>query len=118
MLTDCTRRVNIPKEPRPIPPTAWRMRYLIFVSLFTLVFNAAALAADPTFWSDVHPVLRKHCTVCHSEKNRNEPDVSAGLALDSLDGIKKGAKKPIVVSGKATESPLIAILRHPNLRDV
>jgi WD40 repeat protein len=89
------------------------MRYFTLVSFFTLALNSAAAAADPTYWSDIRPVLRKHCTVCHSEKNRNEPDVSAGLALDSLDGIKKGTKKPVVVAGKASESPLIAILRHP-----
>ena len=74
---------------------------------------SAATAAEPTYWQDVRPILRKHCTVCHSQKNLAEPDVSAGLALDSLDAIKKGGKKPVVELGKGGDSQLIAILRHP-----
>jgi hypothetical protein len=88
------------------------IRILIsFLALFAVA--SAGRAADPTYWQDVRPILRKHCTVCHSQKNLNEPDVSGGLALDSLEAIRKGSKRPVVVSGKAAQSLLITILRHP-----
>src|SRR5581483_8007893 len=48
-------------------------------------------ASDPTYWQDVRPVLRKHCTVCHRESKRSEPEVSAGLALDSPAGVRRGS---------------------------
>jgi len=81
--------------------------------LCAFAFASVAGAADPTYWQDVRPIFRKHCTVCHSQKNLAEPDVSAGLALDSLEAIRKGAKRPVVVPGKAADSQLAAILRHP-----
>ena len=84
-----------------------------FKSLAILLVPVCASAAEPTYWQDVRPILRKQCTVCHSQKNLAEPDVSAGLALDSLDAIKKGGKKPMVAGGKSGDSQLIAILRHP-----
>lgn len=83
------------------------------VAIGALALATAAAAADPTYWQDARPILRKHCTVCHSEKNLREPDVSGGLALDSLDGIKKGKKNPIAIAGKASESLMITVLRHP-----
>src|SRR5262245_20562431 len=86
---------------------------LLITAAFALVSTALSQAADPTYWQDVRPILRKHCTVCHSEKNLKETDVSAGLALDSLEAVKKGGKKPVIVTGKGTDSPMIAILRHP-----
>ena len=64
-------------------------------------------AAEPTYWQDVRPLLRKHCTVCHSVRTIKEMDVSAGLALDSYAAITKDPKNPIVVRGKAAESELI-----------
>jgi WD40 repeat protein len=84
----------------------------LLVAVSALALAVAGKAAEPTYWQDVRPVLRKHCTVCHSEKNLKEPDVSGGLALDSLDGIKKGKKKPVAIVGKASESLMITILRH------
>jgi DNA-binding beta-propeller fold protein YncE len=79
--------------------------------LYALAFGSVAPAADPTYWQDVRPIIRKHCTVCHSQKNLAEPDVSAGLALDSLEAIRKGGKRPVIVPGKSSESKLIAALR-------
>ncbi|MSR55339.1 MAG: hypothetical protein EXS09_18950 [Gemmataceae bacterium] len=83
---------------------------VLFVAFFAASFSQAA---EPTYWQDIRPVVRKHCTICHSEKNLKELDVSGGLALDSLEAIKKGGKKPVAKSGKASESEMIAILRHP-----
>ena len=47
-------------------------------------FEASSLfaqAPDPTYWKDIRPVLRKHCTVCHSAKNLKNLDVSGGLGV-------------------------------------
>src|SRR5207247_10681413 len=49
----------------------------------------------------------------HSHEDLAEPDVSAGLALDSLEAIRKGGKRPVIIPGKSSESQLVAILRHP-----
>src|SRR5262245_41685209 len=75
----------------PIPPG---------VALLVLATATTTSGADPTYWLDVRPVLRKHCTVCHSQKNVKEPDVSGELALDSLDGIKTGGKTPVATAGQ------------------
>jgi WD40 repeat protein len=72
-------------------------------------------AAEPTYWADVRPVLRKNCTVCHSVRTLKEPDVSGGLALDSYAAILKGAKKPVIVPGKPDDSEL---LRRLHVKDV
>lgn len=88
-------------------PATW----LCAISLAALA--GTARAADPTYWQDVRPVLRKHCTVCHSEKNLKEADVSGGLALDTLEAVRKGGKRPVAVPGKAAESKMIQLLRHP-----
>src|SRR5262249_48928846 len=84
---------------------------LIFAFSVSLCLCGSSSAA-PTYWQDVRPVLRKHCTVCHSAKNLEKLDVSGGLALDSLEGIKKGGEIKVVTPGKASESRLIGILRH------
>jgi sugar lactone lactonase YvrE len=67
-------------------------------------------AADPTYWQDVRPVLRKHCTVCHSAKHLNEVDVSFGLALDTYAATLKGSKVPVVVKGQPDQSLLVTLL--------
>src|SRR5262249_36108725 len=77
-----------------------------FVSFVFFVVNSSS-AAEPTYWQDVRPVLRKYCTVCHSVRTIKEVDVSAGLALDSYAAITKDPKKSIVLRGKAAESELI-----------
>ncbi|MBL8865008.1 MAG: hypothetical protein JNK93_05555 [Planctomycetia bacterium] len=74
-----------------------------------LVSNSAA--ADPTYWADVRPILRKHCTVCHNERKLDEPDVSGGLALNTPELIKKGGKVPVLKVGKPDESLLITLLK-------
>lgn len=88
------------------------MRLIIGLAVCGM-FVGSATAAEPTYWQDVRPLLRKHCTVCHSEKTLSEPDVSAGLALDTLEAILKGGSTPIVKKSKGEESLLVTILRHP-----
>lgn len=84
------------------------------LALFTVLTPTAALAADgPTYWQDVRPILRKHCTVCHSERKLADVDVSAGLALDKPEHIRKGGKDgkvTVLVPGKPDESSLVTLL--------
>lgn len=79
-------------------------------SLLLVLFASQTFAADPTYWGDVRPILRKHCTVCHNERKLDEPDVSAGLALNTPELIRKGGKVPVLKAGKPDESLLITIL--------
>jgi hypothetical protein len=92
----------------------------LLASLGTLcVLCGQAPAADPTYWRDVRPILRKHCTVCHSERKLSEPDVSAGLALDRPENVRKGSKGgkvPVLVAGKPDESPVVTLLRSKDKR--
>jgi hypothetical protein len=84
-------------------------RRLPFLSLLLLAAPAAP-AAEPTYWQDVRPALRKHCTVCHAAKNLDEFDLSGGIALDSYEAILKGQKKPLFEVGKSGDSRLIRAL--------
>jgi WD40 repeat protein len=84
-----------------------------FVCFVSFVVNSSP-AAEPTYWADVRPLLRRNCTVCHSVRTLKEPDVSGGLALDSYAAVLKGAKAAVVVPGKPDDSEL---LRRLHLKD-
>ena len=88
------------------------LRFLISLGVLTLI-QGQSHAADPTYWQDVRPILRKHCTVCHSERKLAELDVSAGLALDKPELLRKGSKGgkvPVLVPGKPDESLIVSLL--------
>jgi WD40 repeat protein len=72
-----------------------------------LALATAASAAEPTYWQDVRPVLRKCCTACHNAKHKADRDVSGGLALDSYAAVLKGASEPVIRVGKSADSALI-----------
>jgi hypothetical protein len=80
-------------------------RLLLFLTLATLAAPTARAAA-PTYWQDVRPLLRKHCTGCHSARNLADRDVSGGLALDTFDALR-GGKRPPVRPGDSAGSPLV-----------
>jgi DNA-binding beta-propeller fold protein YncE len=84
----------------------------ISASLLVLLAASAAPAADPTYWQDVRPILRKHCTVCHNPRNRAEVEVSGGLVLDTYQAVLAWKEKKIdlVKPGKSGDSPLYKIL--------
>ncbi len=90
-------------------------RYSLFLLLLLLLASNVG-AADPTYWADVRPILRKHCTVCHNERKLDEPDVSGGLALNTPELIKKGGKVPVLKVGKPDESLLITLLSTKDLK--
>jgi WD40 repeat protein len=88
------------------------MKHSFLLSLCLLCFiGSESIAADPTYWSDVRPILRKHCTVCHSERKLSEIELSAGLALDKPENILKGSKaNKVLVPGKPDESLIVTLL--------
>src|SRR5947209_12730829 len=88
------------------------MKHCLFLAaqvalLLSCVPASAEPPADPTYWEDIRPILRKNCTVCHSTKNLKELDVSGGLALDSYAAIRKGTKHPVLSPGKSGDSILV-----------
>ena len=87
----------------------WRVIRLFSVSLCVLCVSVAnGFAAEPTYWQDVRPVLRKHCTVCHKASKVADRDVSGGLALDSPEAIRRG--DGVVVAGKPGDSLLMKLV--------
>src|SRR3954470_4597098 len=100
-----------------LPFGARNRRFLmtrILVSLCALgALGGESIGADPTYWQDVRPILRKHCTVCHSERKLAELDVSAGLALDTPELIAKGSnnvKQRVHDAKKPVYSLIVALL--------
>src|SRR4051794_25069692 len=56
----------------------------------------------PTYERDIRPLLARRCTVCHNAKKLADPDISAGLALDTFEAALAGTKDHrVVVAGKA-----------------
>src|SRR5262249_44569249 len=72
-------------------------------------------APAPTYWKDIRPIFRKHCTACHSARNVKEVDVSGGLALDSYEAARKGTTRPVIEPGKSAESRLVRLLVTRNV---
>ncbi|MGE3804938.1 MAG: WD40 repeat domain-containing protein [Gemmataceae bacterium] len=71
----------------------------------------------PTYWQDVRPVLRKHCTVCHSAKNLREVDISGGLALDSYEAVAQSKRRALVKHGDGPGSKLVKVLLSTDADD-
>jgi hypothetical protein len=65
---------------------------------------------DLTYWQDIRPIFRKHCTACHSARNVKKIEVSGGLALDTFDGVRKGSKRAVVEPGMSDKSLLHQLL--------
>src|SRR5260370_36155553 len=78
---------------------------LLFVLFVLFVDNSCA--AEPTYWQDIRPILRKNCTVCHNAKNLKEFDVSGGLALDTYEGVLKGKQGRVVHPKQGKDSLLV-----------
>jgi WD40 repeat protein len=79
---------------------------------FAFCTGASLPAQEPTYWQDVRPLLRKHCTVCHNPRQRDEPDVSGGLVLDTYDAALRWKEKnrPLVHPGKSATSLLYQVV--------
>lgn len=87
------------------------------ILLFVLIPSPSlAQAPAPTYWQDIRPVFRKHCTVCHSMKNVGELDVSGGLALDTFAATMKGSGGPVVRPKESADSLLVKLLTTDNVK--
>jgi len=84
-------------------------RYLIPLALVPLL-ALPGRAADPTYWQDVRPLLRKHCVACHNKRNVAEVELSGGITLDTYDAVVKNGKKALLTVGKGDKSLLHAVL--------
>ena len=83
---------------------------LFSYSCLFVVFVDSLRAAEPTYWQDVRPVLRKYCTVCHSARHLKEAEVSGGLALDSYEAVVKNDTKALLKVGSSSESLLVQLV--------
>jgi WD40 repeat protein len=93
------------------------MKFLSIPLVFFLLAQAArGQGGTPTYWKDIRPIFRKHCTVCHSAKNIKEPDVSGGLALDSYEAARKGSTRPIFLPGKSNDSLILQLLESKDVK--
>ena len=64
----------------------------------------AVWAAPPDFVTDVQPILRKRCLMCHNEKIAQN-----GLRFDDPAKLLEGGYTgPVIVAGKSAESKLMA----------
>jgi WD40 repeat protein len=86
------------------------------VCLLVFVGGSARAADDaPTYERDIRPLLSKRCTICHSRKNLDKLDISAGLALDSYEAVLTGTKEHTVLTrGDARASRLVQRLDDPD----
>jgi DNA-binding beta-propeller fold protein YncE len=85
----------------------------VFFVLF-VVQPSSARAAEPTYWQDVRPVLRKYCTVCHNKRNLAETEISGGLALDEYPSVLKWKGKALVRHGSSKDSLLVQVVVTPD----
>jgi hypothetical protein len=83
---------------------------LLCVFCASVVQTLPLSAAEPTYWQDVRPLLRKNCTVCHNARKLKDVEVSAGLALDTYDAIRRGGKTAVLKPGKSAASMLVEVL--------
>jgi hypothetical protein len=93
--------------------------HILLTSIIMVGVGAKGFGGEnsvPTYWQHIRPILRKHCTVCHSAKNLRELDVSGGLALDTFDAIKKGSTRQIFIRGKAEQSLLYELITTPDVK--
>jgi uncharacterized membrane protein len=67
------------------------------------------LTQQPVFGALVQPILQRHCSACHgSEKHK------ADLSMESYETLLKGGKNgPVLIAGKAFDSPMIRRLLLP-----
>lgn len=102
------------RSPGPKQPVraGWRILaagLLLPGAVFALA--STARAADAPSYAELQPIFQQRCVVCHSGSG-----AAAGLALDTLDGLRKGAARgPVVVPGQPARSELVKRLNGQSL---
>ena len=99
-------------ESAALKPRARAFGGRLWIVLFLAARGTWAWAEDPpTYEGAIKPLFVKRCTACHNRKKVDDPDVSGGLALDSLEAILAGTKDhKVVIAGNASRSGLVARL--------
>jgi hypothetical protein len=72
-----------------------------------LLTAICAAGQPPEYFKDIRPIFQAHCAGCHNHALQDKPQVSAGLSLDSYDGVLRGGSRPIVEPGEAQRSALL-----------
>ena len=96
------------KEDR-IQKTEYRRRWArVGSSVFCILSSVFLLAAaDPSYTTEVFPILRDNCLACHSETAK-----AGGLILASYESLMKGgANGAPIVPGKSAESRMVRMLQ-------
>jgi uncharacterized membrane protein len=67
------------------------------------------LTQQPVFASLIQPILQRRCSACHSPEKRK-----ADLSMETYETLLKGGKNgPVLIAGKAFDSPMIYRLLLP-----
>jgi mono/diheme cytochrome c family protein len=76
---------------------------LAFASALCLNSHAHAGAADVQSYSEIAPLMNKHCITCHAGEKPPH-----GLRLDNYNNLMKGARKgPVVIPNEPAKSELV-----------
>ena len=69
--------------------TSWVGQRLVVASMILLILPPTAIATqvDPSYVSDISPILAENCVGCHSIKNK-----MGGLRLDTYEGLIEAGK--------------------------
>jgi hypothetical protein len=68
--------------------------------------TATSAGAKVRFWDEVYPVLERSCLRCHGPTRQR-----GGVRVDrKQDLVGGGGREPLVLPGRAAESPLIALV--------
>ncbi|MEO8660179.1 MAG: c-type cytochrome domain-containing protein [Bryobacteraceae bacterium] len=74
--------------------------------VYLVVLASAALAQQPSFNSDVAPILAANCLGCHGKSS-----AMGGLSLQTFEALMKGGKsRAVIVPGRPEESKLFAMI--------
>ena len=66
---------------------------------------------DPTYWQDIRPIFRKHCTVCHSTQQRRASSTSpAAWPSTRSTRPRRAPSAPSSLPGKSDKSLLYELL--------
>ena len=90
---------------------------LVLATVPPAVAQASANDAGLEFFEQkIRPVLVEQCYGCHSVSARDSKKLQGQLFLDSAAGIAAGGESgPVLVKGKASESPLIKALQYDGI---
>ena len=86
------------------------------IAAFCVLGVVAAGDDAPTYERDVRPIFVRRCTICHNARDAGDVELSAGLALDSFEAVRKGTPtNPVFTPGKAAGSSLYDRLLEKDL---